>query len=88
MVHIQMASLEVICVGCIIRTDLFTLCSALLLFLGSCGYIQEHMQVGDANKDHARWERPEDMEAKDCVQGREELSNPCDRLLGLIFLGD
>ena len=24
--------------------------------------------------------------AVECVQGREELSNPCDRLLGLIFL--
>ena len=65
MVHIQMASLEVICVGCIIRTDLFALSSALLLLLGSCGYIWEHMQVDDANKDHARWERPEDMASMD-----------------------
>ena len=26
--------------------------------------------------------------AEECVQGREELSNPCDRLLGLIFFVD
>ena len=55
-------------------SGLFSLCSALSLFLlpilflsnyvilGSCGCIWAHLQVGDANKDHACWERPEDMD--------------------------